>query len=219
MFFNGNISWLARHSWTNATWRPYCSAFSSETKDETTNETEVCVKLNGASSVEPISNCHVMDNVEDHVASATTENVVGRRHRHKASIQMRHNLVLLERFTLLDMHVTVEQIGPGYVELLLNTSLGSMYILQTVTPIEPLLQRVTHQIFSPSLVAPYAKLIFLGECLMFERDIAIWNHKKYERQPALVREDRAISAYRRWYLQFYSPHSPTYKMAKKDLLW
>ncbi|EZA57404.1 hypothetical protein DMN91_009120 [Ooceraea biroi] len=222
MFFSDNVSWLARHSWTNAVWRPYCP-YSSETEDETMNKTnteatEVRVKLNGASSVEPISNGHVVDHVEGH-ATATTENVVGRREKYKASMQMRHSLVLLERFTLLGMRVSVEQIGPGYVELLIDTSFGSMYILQTVTPIEPLLQRVTHQIFSPALLAPYAKLIFLGECLMFERDIAIWTHKKFERQPTLVREDRAILAYRRWYSQFYSAHSPTYQMATKNLLW
>lgn len=223
MFFSGNVSWLARHSWTNAIWRPHCP-YSSETEDGTLNKAnaetaEVRVKLNGTSSVQPISNGHVVDHVGSHVAAATTENAIGRREKHKASMQMRHSLVLLERFTLLDIRVSVEQIGPGYVELLIDTSLGSMYILQTVTPIEPLLQRVTHQIFSSALLAPYAKLIFLGECLMFERDIAIWNHKKFERQPTLVREDRAIVAYRRWYSQFYSANSPTYQTATRNLLW
>lgn len=220
MFINRNVSWLTRHSWTNAIWQPY----PNETENKTVNKVdrkaaEVCVKLNGASSVEPISNGHVVDHVESDATTAATGNSIVRRQKHKATMQMSHDLVLLERFTLLGIRVNVEQIGPGYVELLIDTSFGSMCILQTVTPIEPLLQRVTHQIFSPFLLAPYAKLIFLGECLMFERDIAIWNYKKFEQQPILVREDRSILAYRRWYSQFYSANSPTYQTAMRNLLW
>lgn len=147
------------------------------------------------------------------------KNGFSRKEEHKAGLHMNHKFFLLGRFNVMNLDVQVEQIGPSYVELMLNTSFGPMCILQTVTPIEPLLQRVTHQIFSPPLLAPYANLIFLGENLMFERDVKIWNYKKYERQPILVREDRAILAYRRWYSQFYSKNSPTYQTAMKDLQW
>jgi len=167
-------------------------------------------KLNGA-SIHPIEN----DNEARHLAVA--EN--GRREKHKAGLRMCHKFILLERFNFLEIDVRAEQIGPSYVQLMIDSSFGPMCILQTVTPIEPLLQRVTHLIFSPPLLAPYANLVFLGECVMFERDIMIWNYKKYERQPILVREDRAILAYRRWYSQFYSDHSPTYQTAMKDLQW
>lgn len=171
------------------------------------------IKLNGTST-------HAISNGEqdDNQAIVAAENA-GKKAKHKAGMRFRHSLVLLERFHVLGINVNVEQIGPGYVELLIDTSFGPMCILQTVTPIEPLMQRVTHQIFSPPLLAPYASLLFLGECLMFERDVAIWNHKKYERQPTLVREDRTILAYRRWYSQFYSVHSPTYQTAMKNLQW
>ena len=133
---------------------------------------------------------------------------------HRATMTLHHSVVFLERFSILELNVTAAQIGPGYVELTLQTFFGPLCILQTVTPLEPLLQRVTHIMFSPQLIAPYAKIVLIGECLMFERDIAVWNHKKFEKTPILVREDRTISAYRRWYSQFYSANSPTYQTAK-----
>ncbi|XP_032676575.1 cholesterol 7-desaturase [Odontomachus brunneus] len=213
MFLSDNIPWLARHSWTNAMWQPQCSYKSSEIDADmdTEADTEVQIKLNN-SSIHSISDSDSGNHLE------ITENI-SKRAKHKAGMQLHHSLILFERFTLLGLNVNVEQIGPGYVELMINTSFGPLCILQTVTPLEPLLQRVTHQIFSPPSLAPYASLVFLGECLMFERDIAIWNHKKYERQPTLVREDRTILAYRRWYSQFYSANSATYQTAMNNLQW
>ncbi|KYN27757.1 hypothetical protein ALC57_02821 [Trachymyrmex cornetzi] len=162
---------------------------------------------------------HPIENDNGNRRFAVSQNSFGSKEKHRAGLHMCHKLILLQRFSVWEIDVLAEQIGPSYVELMINTSFGPMYILQTVTPVEPLLQRVIHQIFSPPLLAPYANLIFLGECLMFERDIKIWNYKRYERQPILVREDRAIQAYRRWYSQFYSDHSPTYETAMKDLQW
>ncbi|KYN27756.1 3-chlorobenzoate-3,4-dioxygenase oxygenase subunit [Trachymyrmex cornetzi] len=141
------------------------------------------------------------------------------KERHKVSVHVGHKLILLERFSVMEVDIYAEQIGPGYVEMTFNTSIGSMCILFIITPVEPLLQRVIHLIFSPPLLAPYANLIFLGDRVMFERDIRIWNSKKFEQHPILVREDRTIQVFRRWYSQFYSDHSPTYQMAMKDLQW
>ncbi|EFN68179.1 3-chlorobenzoate-3,4-dioxygenase oxygenase subunit [Camponotus floridanus] len=216
MFFSDYVPWLARHSWiTDVPWRPHCSHNEMDMDKETVaKKTEVRVKLNGELTDYPIA-----DNEKNHYHFPAENEGVGQREKHKAGLQLRHSLTLLECFDVLVLNVHVEQIGPGYVELLINTSFGPMCILQTVTPIEPMLQRVTHQIFSPPLMAPYANLVFLGECVMFERDIMIWNHKKYERQPMLVSEDRAIREYRRWYSQFYSTNSPTYQMAVQDLQW
>ncbi|XP_025989744.1 cholesterol 7-desaturase nvd [Solenopsis invicta] len=214
MFLPGNFSWLAHHLWiTNSGWRPHCS-YENKTDDANadTEVTKMRAKLNDV-LIHPIEN----SNEDRHLA--VTENGFGKREKHRAGLYMCHKLVLLNRFSVMEIDVHAEQIGPSYVELMIDTSFGPMCILQTVTPIEPLLQRVTHQIFSPPLLAPYANLIFLGECVMFERDIMVWNYKKYERQPILVREDRAILAYRRWYSQFYSDNSPTYQTAVKDLQW
>ena len=82
-----------------------------------------------------------------------------------------------------------------------------------------LYHQVTHVLYCPPLLGPYASMLFLGECLMFERDVAIWNRKKFEKRPLLVKEDKSIIAYRRWYAQFYSEHSPSYHSAIKSLQW
>lgn len=42
----------------------------------------------------------------------------------------------------------------------------------------------------------------------FERDVMIWNNKKYISKPLLVKEDSAIQKHRRWFSQFYSDNSP-----------
>ncbi|XP_072762507.1 cholesterol 7-desaturase nvd [Anoplolepis gracilipes] len=221
MFLSDNASSIARHSWTtNISWRPHCSYNKTDDASEKistiTKETEVRVKLNGELTDYSIVNS---DKKIHYHFPVTKNEEIDRKEKHKAGLQLRHTLTLLEHFSFLVLDVHVEQIGPGYVELLLNTTFGSMCIVQTVTPIEPMLQRVTHQIFSPPLLAPYANLVFLGECVMFERDVTIWNHKKYEKQPILVSEDRAIREYRRWYSQFYSANSPTYQTAVENLQW
>lgn len=214
MFLTDNISWLAQHEWTvTAVWRPHCS-WSTETEEDA-GPTAMRIKLDDA-AIQPSGVS--LNGDEGHPAS-TVNAPPGRRARHRAGMRLHHSLILLERFAVLGLDVNVEQIGPGYVELTIDTSFGPMCILQTVTPVGPLLQRVIHQIFSPPVLAPYASLVFLGECLMFERDVAIWNHKRYERQPTLVREDRTILAYRRWYAQFYTANSPSYQTAAKDLEW
>lgn len=205
MFLSSNLSWLAQHLWiTNRGWQAHCSYETDEDANTDAEDVKMSIKLNAS-----------IENGNRHL----TKNGFNKKERHKAGLHICHKLILLGRFNVMNIDVRAEQIGPSYVEMMINTSFGPMCILQTVTPIEPLLQRVTHQIFSPPLLAPYANLVFLGECLMFERDIKIWNYKKYERQPILVREDRAILAYRRWYSQFYSEHSPTYQTAMKDLQW
>ncbi|KZC11276.1 hypothetical protein WN55_02367, partial [Dufourea novaeangliae] len=138
---------------------------------------------------------------------------------HRAYTTLRHSLVLFERYKLWHVDVHVQQIGPGYVEMMMDTFFGRLCILQTVTPMEPLLQKVVHVIYGPPLLSPYALLIFIGETLMFERDVAIWNRKKFEKQPLLVKEEKGILSYRRWYGQFYSQHSPSYHSAMKSLQW
>ncbi|XP_017891357.1 cholesterol 7-desaturase [Ceratina calcarata] len=143
----------------------------------------------------------------------------GENLRHRAYMTLRHRLILFEKFKVMHLDVDVQQVGPGYVELMMHTPLGSMCIFQTVTPMEPLLQKVTHVMYSPRYLAPYASMLFLGECLMFERDVAIWNRKKFEKQPLLVKEDKSILAYRRWYAQFYSQHSLSYHSAMRSLQW
>lgn len=55
--------------------------------------------------------------------------------------------------------------------------------------------------------------------LQFERDMMIWNHKQFIDNPLLIKEDRLIKSYRKWYSQFYSENSTSYTAAKDNLDW
>lgn len=102
--------------------------------------------------------------------------------------------------------VNVTQTGPGYVMLEAEHGLvGKFVILQTVTPIGPLYQRVTHSIFSARTpIHRFATKHFLNIFAeMFERDVLIWRNKTYQHKPLLVKGDGNIQNFRRWYRQFY----------------
>ncbi|XP_058801216.1 cholesterol 7-desaturase nvd [Phymastichus coffea] len=139
--------------------------------------------------------------------------------QHVATSCLRHSVILFDKFSLLEMDVVALQIGPAYVELHLRTAFGPICIIQSVTPVEPLLQKVTHLVFAPVFAAPCSKIILIGESLMFKRDVRVWNHKKFMENPMLVNEDTNIKKYRRWYKQFYSENSPTYESCKNSLDW
>ncbi|KAI4487530.1 hypothetical protein M0804_005679 [Polistes exclamans] len=237
LFLSEDVMRLVRHTWSNARWTPQSSVSKDESskemsmnknspEDETKFDEEEGTDLTKRSSSTTTTarttiNGESKNFLNNKSTTATTNGQQNsyRREKHRANMTLRHSLLLLDRFDILELNVKVEQIGPGYVELLVQTTFGNMFILQTVTPIEPLLQRICHIIFSPPLLAPYASIVFLGECIMFERDVAIWNHKRFETRPILVKEDKTIAAYRKWYSQFYSANSPTYQTATKSLQW
>ncbi|KAG5309669.1 DAF36 desaturase, partial [Acromyrmex insinuator] len=130
---------------TYTRWQPNCSYDNQMDKDED--------RLKGV-SIHPIEN----DNGNHHFTVA--QNRDRSREKHKANVHLCHKLMLLERFSIMESDVRAEQIRPGIIELNVNTSFGSLYILLTITLIELLLQRVIYLIFSPPLLAPYANLLF-----------------------------------------------------------
>ncbi|XP_063980032.1 cholesterol 7-desaturase nvd-like [Diachasmimorpha longicaudata] len=133
---------------------------------------------------------------------------------HQASLALTHVLKVFGKFPILKVRVTAEQIGPAYVELTVRTCIGKMFIIETVTPIEPFVLKITHSLYAAPLHALYAKIVFLGQCLMFERDNIVWSHKEFLKNPVYTPEDKRIKAFRQWYKQFYSPNSPTYQSIK-----
>ncbi|KAK7788250.1 hypothetical protein R5R35_013620 [Gryllus longicercus] len=137
---------------------------------------------------------------------------------HLATMHLQHETRLLGKVRVLAMDVRAEQIGPAYVEMYLRSALGDLLIVQAVTPLEPLLQRVVHHVYAPPRLALFAPLLLLSEAIMFERDIMVWNHKKYEDKPLLVREDKTIQRHRRWYSQFYSENSPRHSFVSQNSL-
>lgn len=47
-----------------------------------------------------------------------------------------------------------------------SPSMGRIEVLQTVTPIEPLLQKVVHRFYAPRILGPFMKFAVFGESIM-----------------------------------------------------
>ncbi len=45
----------------------------------------------------------------------------------------------------------------------------------------------------------------------------VWNSKRYNLKPILVREDELIRKHRRWYSQFYSENSENFTFKRNEL--
>ncbi|XP_075041595.1 cholesterol 7-desaturase nvd-like [Mixophyes fleayi] len=142
--------------------------------------------------------------------------------QHCSQMLLQHtSLVFGKHFSILDLDVVARQVGPGVVFLNFKHSfLGSGVIMHCVTPVEPLLQRVSHSIFyQKNIPALIPKFMLRAECLQFERDVMVWNNKKYLSKPMLVKEDAAVQQHRRWYSQFYSENSPRLSFQENKLDW
>lgn len=101
--------------------------------------------------------------------------------------------------------VQINQLGPGIVHLHFDTPFGRCFVIECVTPLSLMLQQASHIVFAERRVPRwFAKFVLRGLVIQFERDIPIWNNKTYISRPLLVRGDGKISAFRRWYSQFYS---------------
>ncbi|XP_070136022.1 cholesterol 7-desaturase nvd [Drosophila bipectinata] len=128
--------------------------------------------------------------------------------KHLAEIKLSHSLQIFGRFNCFRMDISGLQIGPSYVTMEINSSIfGTFRICQTITPIEPLLQKVIHRFYGPRWLAPFMKIFICGESIMFQRDVTIWNHKDLLPNPILAKEDTAIKQFRMWYSQFYTCNS------------
>ncbi|NXX16340.1 DAF36 desaturase, partial [Podargus strigoides] len=141
---------------------------------------------------------------------------------HCSRLLVQHTATVFgKRISMMDLTVSARQVGPGLVFLIFEHAfLGHGIILQTVTPLEPLLQNVVHKIYyQKNVPAIIPKFILRAECIQFERDITIWNNKQYLPKPLLVREDSSIQKHRRWYAQFYSKKSMRVLVQKEGLDW
>lgn len=87
--------------------------------------------------------------------------------KHIAVSRIHHEMLILGSIPLISVDVEAWQIGPGVVHLFIDTAFGRCLLIETVTPIEPTLQRVLHRLYAPWFMpAPFAKLIVWGEALM-----------------------------------------------------
>ncbi|KAF4524913.1 hypothetical protein B566_EDAN013662 [Ephemera danica] len=102
-----------------------------------------------------------------HVWHASWQALTTPGQTHRATMQLQHELRLFNKIPLMSMNVKAHQIGPGYVELAMETSFGQAVFLQTVTPVAPLLQRVTHRLYTtPYMPAIFSNIMILGEAIM-----------------------------------------------------
>ncbi|XP_077161289.1 cholesterol 7-desaturase nvd-like isoform X2 [Paroedura picta] len=141
---------------------------------------------------------------------------------HCSRMTVKHSATLFgKHLPFMDLVISVKQIGPGLVFLLFKHSfLGHGLMIQSVTPVEPLLQHVIHRLYYERSIPGFIpKLILWAESVQFERDIMIWNNKQHLLKPLLVKEDAAIQRHRRWYSQFYSARSVMITGQKNGLDW
>ncbi|KAH8263892.1 hypothetical protein KR044_005126, partial [Drosophila immigrans] len=139
--------------------------------------------------------------------------------KHIAEVNLSHSIVLFNKVKCFQINVIGKQLGPSYVHLFLHSPMfGNFQIFQTITPLEPLLQKVTHRFYASRLMAPIMKILICGESIMFERDMNIWNHKIYRSNPQLVVEDSTLKKFRKWYSYFYSANSNTFHNSE-NLHW
>lgn len=138
------------------------------------------------------------------------------KHMAKASIDHVIQIWMLEFFKI---DADVSQIGPGYVVLRLKTFFGDMIILQTVTPLEPLRQKLSHYFYASRWLGFFMKFSIFGETVNVCRDTMVWDYKTFLKNPLLPKEEKQIKLYRNWFSQFYSENSLSFQNAQSNLNW
>jgi cholesterol 7-dehydrogenase len=137
---------------------------------------------------------------------------------HLARLTIDQTMVLLGVPLPGAVHVEILQCGPSQVYLSFDLPLlGKVVITETVTPVEPCLQRVLHACHAarsvPRLVA---KTLLASVIRAYEQDVAVWAHKRYEATPALTASESSVKAYRGWVKQFHAhPKALTFAEARR----
>ena len=112
--------------------------------------------------------------------------------------------------------VKIIQAGPSQVFLRMQTPVGPLFIIETVTPISPLEQRTLHALYVPPWFPTVAgKAILAATLRQYEKDVPVWTSKVYKKQPMLSSADKAVASYLRWINQFSNAFSITFEEAAK----
>ncbi|KAL1429245.1 hypothetical protein MTO96_016573 [Rhipicephalus appendiculatus] len=141
-------------------------------------------------------------------------------HDHTASVDVAACVSVLGACPeFLKHRVHVLQVGPALVLVRMHSRHGDCLIVQSLTPLAPFRVHLVHRFYpEPKLPWIIRRLNVVGFRHMVERDIAVWNYKTYMKHPALVKEDRTIVAFRKWFSQFYSESSPTWRDVMENSL-
>ncbi len=102
------------------------------------------------------------------------------------------------------------------VHLNFKTHFGRVIVIETITPVQPLLQRATHQCWAEKRCPRwFAKFLLRNLIVQFERDVPIWNNKTFISNPLIIKQDGPIQKYRRWFAKnFYSENSEKVAQAR-----
>lgn len=101
------------------------------------------------------------------------------------------------------LHVDLTMNGPANVVMHFETWFGDFALVQSVLPLHDHIHRITESIYSPSSWhRPFAKVLLWGTSTQLQRDIKLWNRKKYLSCPLAIKSDGPILQFRRWFKQF-----------------
>ncbi|XP_050522723.1 cholesterol 7-desaturase nvd 1 isoform X2 [Daktulosphaira vitifoliae] len=139
--------------------------------------------------------------------------------RYISHVEINYNFKLLKKFNIFQLKINANQIGPGLVILKIQNIFGNIILIQTVTPVEPLIQKIVHRVYSPLHQSLFGRAILFYEKTMLERDIRIWNHKSFVEKPLITKQESMIRVYREWYKQYYSCNSRHFSFKKETMTW
>jgi cholesterol 7-dehydrogenase len=141
---------------------------------------------------------------------------------HKSEIRLRQGITVGGwRVPIGDIDAHISPVGPGIVILNLDTIFGKVVVYETLLPTRVTSQIARHIIFaSPTVPRVVAKIIMTAFEEQFNRDVPIWESKKFLPKPLISKADGPIMNFRRWMQQFYSPSSTTFAdaLAKEYML-
>ncbi|EEC12717.1 conserved hypothetical protein [Ixodes scapularis] len=118
-------------------------------------------------------------------------------------------------------YIEARQHGPALVTISVHGKAGNYVAVQSLVPEGPFKIRMQHRLyFEPGTNWVVRLFHTMAMRHMVDRDAEIWNHKIFLKQAALVKEDKTIAAFRKWYSQFYSDNSTTWQeLRERTLEW
>eukprot|EP01137_Pigoraptor_chileana_P012308 Opistho-2@4273 len=117
---------------------------------------------------------------------------------------------LLNRFrlTFTRQKTVVTFEGPSVVHFHIATPLGGVHLVKTLLPVAPFRQYTEDLwLLEPQTPRWLARIVSFIAGGALEQDRQVWQNKRYNAKPVLVKGDGPFPAHRRWFRQFYSESS------------
>eukprot|EP01116_Phalansterium_solitarium_P007044 TRINITY_DN19518_c0_g1_i1.p1 TRINITY_DN19518_c0_g1~~TRINITY_DN19518_c0_g1_i1.p1 ORF type:complete len:403 (+),score=89.80 TRINITY_DN19518_c0_g1_i1:38-1246(+) len=109
--------------------------------------------------------------------------------------------------------------GPSIVHFHIDTDLGGAHLIKTLLPIEPFRQYSEDRWYTEKRTPRWLiKIIATIAAGALEQDRTVWQHKRFNKKPFLVKGDGPFPAHRRWFMQFFSESSRKVAYSQNDLL-